>query len=274
MPITAYLKRLKEKGYSRDSLRTYRRVLGWFENQTISESSINRFYASIKGLKLSSQLLYLGKLRKYLQEYYPKLLAYAPMPKKPQPLLKNIPDKLSVKKIVQQPDMGSFSGIRDRVILELLYGSGLRRSEVISLKLGDLDLVKHIVRVNAGKGNKDRIVPLSKMAVAWLRRYLDRVRPALHPKTDDVFTSTRTGLALYVSMVNKIVRKYSDYSPHKYRHAYATHLLQNGMQETSLQRLLGHSQLATTQLYMKVTIPELMDAYRKYHPRDRWEPQR
>ena len=155
------------------------------------------------------------------------------------------------------------------IILELLYGAGLRKKELTNLKLDDIDCQKRTVRVISGKNQKDRVVPISKVAVVWLKKYVEEVRTVLKPKSDYLFIA-KSGYQATGAIIYNAVKSYSQYSCHKYRHAYATHLLQNGMKETSLQRLLGHSCITTTQIYTKVTIKDLKTSYAKYHQRDRW----
>jgi len=237
---------------------------------TPSQASVLAFHDKIRHLKPRTRLGYLNKLKQFLKKANPDLVALLIFPKLPVELPKHIPTEMQTRDILQKPDLSTFLGVRDRAILELLYGSGLRRSEVVNLTLDDIDFASRVLRVNQSKGNKDRLVPFSKEAELWMKRYIDRVRPCFNPKESTVFV-TRTGKKPGPELIERTVKQYAPFSPHTYRHAYATHLLRGGMKETSLQKLLGHSLIATTQLYTQVTIEDLKTNLAKYHPRNRWK---
>lgn len=162
--------------------------------------------------------------------------------------------------------------LRDRAMILLLYATGLRVSELVGLTLNDLDLGEGYLRVK-GKGEKQRIAPFAPVAGEQLKLYLEGSRPRLHPATDHLFLNHR-GMALTRQAFWKILGALAlqaglppGISPHKLRHSFATHLLQAGMNLRSLQLLLGHSDLATTQIYAHVTPGHLRSAHRKFHPR-------
>ena len=166
-------------------------------------------------------------------------------------------------------------GRRDRAILELFYASGLRVSELAGLGLEDIDLARKMVRV-LGKGRKERIVPFNTSTARALRAYLER-RPAGPPasgrRADALFVNHRGG-RLTVRSIDRIVRRYvaatsarTGISPHALRHSFATHLLQRGADLRVIQELLGHARLSTTQRYTHVNAAQLVDVYRKAHPR-------
>ena len=172
-------------------------------------------------------------------------------------------------------------GRRDRAILELFYASGLRVSELAGLGLEDIDLARKMVRV-LGKGRKQRVVPFNTSAARALRAYLER-RPAGPParlpasgrRADALFVNHRGG-RLTVRSIDRIVRRYvaatsarTGISPHALRHSFATHLLQRGADLRVIQELLGHARLSTTQRYTHVNAAQLVDVYRKAHPRAR-----
>jgi integrase/recombinase XerC len=195
-------------------------------------------------------------------------------PKVPRPM----PTLLSVdlaKEVVEVPD-GTTMGVRDRAILELLYGSGLRVSELVGLDVVSLDLPSASARV-LGKGNKERIVPLGGPCVAALRAYLE-VRPRIvHPKTgaQDVraLFLTGRGARLYVRAVQKLVHGYgalgagrADLHPHALRHTCATHMLDGGADLRAIQEMLGHASLSTTQRYAHVSMEHLLKVYDAAHP--------
>jgi len=166
-------------------------------------------------------------------------------------------------------------GRRDRAILELFYASGLRVSELAGLGLEDIDLARKMVRV-LGKGRKERFVPFNTSTARALRGYLER-RPAGPPasgrRADALFVNHRGG-RLTVRSIDRIVRRYvaatsarTGISPHALRHSFATHLLQRGADLRVIQELLGHARLSTTQRYTHVNAAQLVDVYRKAHPR-------
>jgi len=174
------------------------------------------------------------------------------------------------------PDLSTPDGVRDRAILEILYGTGIRLSELINLGITDVDLFANTIRVK-GKGNKVRVVPLGAKASHALRMYLrDRqvkVRLAAPSKSERVFHSARGGV-LYPKGVYRIVHDYisrvsqiEQKSPHALRHSFATHLLDRGADLEAVRELLGHESLSTTQLYTHLTLDRLQKVYRQAHPK-------
>ena len=267
--ITDFLRQLKERGLADQTVGHYRFVLKNFENVPLTKQAIESYRARFSHYQASTMRSCLEMLKRYLNQVKPELVKYVIIPKVPKRVPKNIPSQTQVKEILGQPDLTTFEGIRDRAILELFYSTGLRKKELLQLKVEDIDTIKQLVRVNQGKNNKDRIVPISKNSLIWIKKYLERVRPALKPKCNNIFLN-RFGWEMGNGHPYVRVRRYSKNGCHKYRHAYATHLLQNGMKETSLQRLLGHALITTTQVYTKVTIQDLIHSYRRYHYRDKW----
>jgi integrase/recombinase XerC len=178
--------------------------------------------------------------------------------------------------IMEAPDDATPAGARDRALLEVTYGSGLRVSEVVGLDLGRIDLAGASARV-VGKGNKERIVPLGRKSVTALRRYLDARARLAHPKTfvlDPValFVTSR-GTRLTRRDAHTIVQRYGalgagrgDMHPHALRHSCATHMLDGGGDLRAIQELLGHASLTTTQRYTHVSIDHLLRAYDAAHP--------
>ena len=165
-------------------------------------------------------------------------------------------------------------GLRDRAMLETLYAAGLRVSELVNLRLDHLDLDAGVCRV-LGKGGKERLVPLGEAAIDHLRRYLDQARPDLikQRQSPAVFV-TRSGRALTRQAFWRNLRRYAraagiggDLSPHRLRHAFATHLINHGADLRSVQMLLGHSSLSTTQIYTHVAGERLKSLHRRHHPR-------
>ena len=180
-----------------------------------------------------------------------------------------------VERLLDQPDAASPLGLRDRALLELLYASGMRESEIVDLPLPDLHLDEAFVRV-LGKGRKVRVVPLGSRAVEALRAYLATARPKLAegaPPSDAVFLS-RSGRPLTRMTVWRIVVRHireagieGEVSPHTLRHSFATHLLAHGADIRSIQEMLGHASIQTTQIYTHVDSDRLLAIHRKFHPR-------
>jgi integrase/recombinase XerD len=189
-----------------------------------------------------------------------------------------LPDTLSeadVEALLAAPDTGNDLGLRDRAMLELIYASGLRVSELVGLRVDQVNLRHGVVRT-LGKGGKERLVPLGEEASAWVTRYLAEARPALlrgHGACDDLFV-TRRGGAMTRQAFWHLIRRYArqagidkHLSPHTLRHAFATHLLNHGADLRVVQMLLGHSDLSTTQIYTHVARARLKELHGKHHPR-------
>ena len=189
-----------------------------------------------------------------------------------------LPKLLSVEEVdrlIAQPDVETPRGLRDRALIEVLYATGMRVSELISIRLTDLNLDAGYLTCT-GKGGKERIVPLGAEATVWLQRYIREARPALvapgaQPST---FVNARDGHGLTRVGVWKILKGYGrqatlrrDLSPHVLRHAFATHLLERGADLRSIQLMLGHSDLSTTQIYTHVLEARLRAIYDEFHPR-------
>lgn len=167
-------------------------------------------------------------------------------------------------------------GLRDETMLEVLYAAGLRVSELVNLRPLDLDLQRGIVRV-CGKGDKERLIPLHDVAIARLDNYLRHVRPGFNPVEDAVFLN-RSGKRLTRQGVWKLIKKYAlmanirqNISPHALRHAFATHLLEGGADLRSVQLLLGHTDMAATEIYTHVQAERLRTTHAQHHPRARLE---
>lgn len=194
-----------------------------------------------------------------------------PLPKRhglPRPL-----GERAVARMLATPKRGSVYGLRDRALLELLYGTGLRRSECVRLDLGDLDLDSGTLLVRDGKGKKDRYVPLAGEALRAVARYLRDGRPELAAASPAVFLS-RYGERLSGLWVAKLVRDAGKAvgvkaSTHQLRHSCATHLLGHGADIRQIQELLGHKHLSTTALYTQVDLRDLHAMIDRYHPRKR-----
>jgi integrase/recombinase XerD len=189
-------------------------------------------------------------------------------------LLPEVLNEKEVDAILALPDMREKLGVRDRCMLEILYGAGLRVSELCTLRIADLDAQRGVLRV-FGKGAKERLVPLHGMAVSLLCDYARDWRPAFSPR-EDAFFLNRSGKSLSRVALWKIVRKYAlragirrAVSPHTFRHSFATHLLEGGADLRSVQLLLGHADISATEIYTHVQSGRLRRIHNAYHPRCR-----
>lgn len=191
---------------------------------------------------------------------------------------KKLPKVLSIEEIerlIAAPSSNKPQGVRDVAMLELLYGSGMRISELIELNLDDLHLTMGFVRV-FGKGGKERIIPLGRSAIQACTKYLNSARQQLlgsEPKNDAFFINRR-GKRLTRQGVWKLLKQHSEkadiqkeITPHVLRHSFATHLIENGADLRAVQELLGHSDISTTQIYTHISKTRLSEVYKQYHPR-------
>lgn len=180
-----------------------------------------------------------------------------------------------VETLLATPDLRQPAGLRDRAMLETLYATGLRVSELVSLEVLDISLNEGVVRVRHGKGDKARLVPLGGVAADWLQDYLAQARPAiLDGKVTDALFVTRLGAGMTRQAFWQLVRKYAlladihaPLSPHVLRHAFATHLLNHGADLRVVQLLLGHADISTTQIYTHVARERLKTLHAQHHPR-------
>jgi integrase/recombinase XerD len=188
----------------------------------------------------------------------------------------NLPKLLSideVEQLINEPDLDKKKGKRDRAMLELLYATGLRVSELTQLRLKDINLEEGFL-ICRGKGGKERIVPLGRQAGQSVRNYLDTARPLLLKETTDLLFISSWGRAFTRQGFWKMLKGYAQkaglekkISPHVLRHSFATHMLERGADLRSVQLMLGHSQITTTQIYTHVGRKRLREVYDKFHPR-------
>lgn len=275
-----------EQGVSLHTLRAYSRDLDEFSSfldmkpKDIDYLDIRSYIASLHHRKLkkssiSRKLAAVRSFFKYLhREGYvkknPAKLVSSPKVPKTLPRFLDIDETFS---LMDTPEGDTFRPTRDKAMLELLYSSGLRVSELTSLDVVDLDMKESIVRVK-GKGRKERIVPIGSKAMEALQNYLPE-RISLKKKSPALFLNNRGG-RLTQRSVRRILVNYSrminlkgDVGPHTLRHTFATHLLHEGADLRSIQELLGHSSLSTTQKYTHVDIRHLTEVYDKAHPMSR-----
>ena len=252
-----------------DALTAYREELAW--------------HVTPKGTPLTarSQAECLGHLRAFCRFLVREdwlmsdPAARIPNPKKPRPLPRAILEAKEVHRLMAQPDMRTATGQRDRLILEVLYSTAIRREEVSNLKLADVDSATGYLQVRQGKGGKDRVVPLGNNVCALIETYVAGVRDDWpNASTTDYLFLNRWGSRMQPNSVWVVVHKYvksagikKPVSTHTFRHTCATHMLRNGAPIRHLQEMLGHVSLETTQIYTRVTINELKAAHSQYHPR-------
>jgi integrase/recombinase XerD len=206
------------------------------------------------------------------------------MPRMPRTLPRVLLSVEQVRQLMRQPDVEGLTGVRDRAMLELLYGTGMRRSELMRLQLGDVDLVGCTAFINQGKGRRDRYVPMGSSAAHWLKRYCAEVRPMLTGQAGQVVgtaTGPGTTWTLFLTdygeafergrltdLVGRYLRRIGveHGSCHALRHACATHMLEAGAELRFIQVLLGHADMSTTQIYTHVAIGKLIEVHAATHP--------
>ncbi|HEY4716666.1 MAG TPA: site-specific tyrosine recombinase XerD [bacterium] len=282
---------LAERGLSRNTAEAYNRdILKFFdflEKKSITTiGAITRSYVigflgelnvqRLKPQSISRALVAVRMFFKYLKSE--EIIA-----KNPAALIENMKIKKALPRVMLLSDIMSIiksipedtpAGLRDRAMIELLYASGLRVSELVNLKLGDLDLNVGYARV-LGKGAKERIVPIGGFATARVRKYLDVARIKLQGNrlSEHIFINrlgkrfTRQGFWLLLKKYAMIAGIKAKVTPHIFRHSFATHMLEGGADLRTLQAMLGHSDISTTQVYTHVSAEHLRKIYKRAHPR-------
>lgn len=260
-------------------LRLFAQFLGDKDISSVDHLALRRFLAEMRAKNFSKRTIarHLASLRTFFKFLFREgHIKTNPITAISTPKLdKKLPVVLDVEKVaklVQSPLEDSPAGLRDRAILETLYSSGARVSELVGLDLDDVDFISGVMKV-LGKGRKERIIPIGEPAVQAIRKYVDgRVENAVKDKKA-VFLN-KSGKRLTDRSVRRVVDKYirqtsvaEHISPHSLRHSFATHLLDRGADLRSVQELLGHMNLSTTQIYTHVTMERLKSVYDKAHPR-------
>ena len=286
----AYLK--LEKGLSVNSvdayLRDYQRLKDYADTHGIDvvHASFDDLQAFVfDTFKEIASVGTQARLVAGIHSFYRFLLYHHYIEQDPSELLEtpkkelHLPDVLSLEEIdrmIAQIDMSKSESHRNRAIIEMLYGSGLRVSELVNLRLSDMYLKEGYMRIT-GKGSKQRLVPVSPVAVKWFGYWMeDRNRLDIKPEAVDIAFVNRYGRQLTRAMIFTIIKTLAreagiqkTISPHTLRHSFATHLLQNGADLRIIQQLLGHESISTTEIYTHVDIQDLREAVLKYHPENR-----
>jgi len=265
--INAYINFLKGMHINSFSLTKKKDITDFMLSQKdrgLAPNSVARRLAAIKAL-------YRFLVRERILKTDPSNLIDSPK------LWKKIPQTLSaneVEALLSQPNIRNRQGIRDKAILETLYATGMRVSEAVNLKTGNLNLEVGFLRCT-GKGNKERIIPLGRKAISSLKRYLGVSRPQhLKNKESDFLFLNRFGKKISRQSLWKIIKRYAKYArikkpirPHILRHSFATHLLERGADLRSVQEMLGHANISTTQIYTHISKERLKAIHRMFHPR-------
>lgn len=237
----------------------------YVKNENISSATTARYMTSIK------KFFEFLEENKYIKKNPTITLSKVKITRK-------LPEVLSfdeIEKILNSPNIEEISGLRDKAILELLYSSGLRVSELINLKLNDIFFDEEIIRV-IGKGSKERIVPIGSSAIKWIKEYIIHSRPFLENKmkSQNILFLNKRGTKLSRMFIWQIVYDYTrkagidkEVHPHIFRHSFATHLLEGGADLRSVQEMLGHSDISTTQIYTHVDKNYIKQVHREHHPR-------
>lgn len=280
-----------ERGLSENTIKSYHQdlteAIQFFQKTTQSFSQVDQFVIlnyleQMQREKKSRRTVIrtVSSLRnffRYLAQF--NVITSDPMLKVDSPKqAKTLPDVLTVPevtKLLAMPNVSKALGVRDRAILETLYATGLRVSELVNLRLTDLHLPMKLIQT-IGKGDRERIIPIGDVAIDWLTRYLKTTRIELLKKrtnTDVVFLNAH-GRQLTRQAIWQMIKKYvglagikRHVTPHTLRHSFATHLLENGADLRIVQELLGHADISTTQIYTHISHKHLTEVYQKFHPR-------
>jgi len=279
-----------ERGLSRNTLQAYgndlRGLSVWLEKRhqgLLTATRIDILEYLAHRVQMGASLRTSARLLSSIRRFYALQIRDARIQEDPSrdidapKLGRPLPDSLSedeVERLLATPDCGDCLGLRDRAMLELLYASGLRVSELVELTQQRLHLDQGIVRIQ-GKGGKERLVPIGEVALDWVERYLAESRPVLLGDTKcDVLFLTKRRAGMTRQAFWHLIKRYAllagiqtHLTPHTLRHAFATHLLNHGADLRVIQMLLGHSDLSTTQIYTHVAQARLQELHKRHHPR-------
>ncbi|MFA5114498.1 MAG: site-specific tyrosine recombinase XerD [Candidatus Omnitrophota bacterium] len=280
-----------ERGLSRNTIISYQEDLHYYMDYLESKNinSLSRttrddisnfmFFQKDKGLSANSVARRLAAIKAFYRFLVKeRILKSDPSSLIDSPKLwKKIPDALSVNevtKLLDQPNIRELQGIRDKAVLEALYATGMRVSEAANLKKDNVNLQVGFLRC-IGKGNKERVIPLGKKSIKSIERYLAVGRPKiLKGRESEYLFLSRLGRRISRQSIWKIIRRYARQAgikkpirPHILRHSFATHLLERGADLRSVQEMLGHSNISTTQIYTHINKDRLKTIHRMFHPR-------
>ncbi len=229
-------------------------------------------YLHENNYEISSILRKLSSLKLFFKFLGNKDFETIPLPKRKK-YLPNYLDVTDIFSLLDSIETDNAIGLRNRTMLELLYASGIRVSELLNLKSTDYDRNSGTIKV-FGKRGKERLIPLHYEAINFIEKYLKDARPILNKKNRDILFLSRSGNKITRQFLWKIIKKYATKSginkniyPHIFRHSFATHLLEGGADLRSVQKFLGHSDISTTQIYTHITLKKIKDEYNKRHPR-------
>ena len=281
-----------ERGLSMNSIESYEFDLIKFKNFIIensinespkkcSSSTVKRYlYKNFSNKKSRSQARSISALKSFFNYLlFEGEIHSSPLNDIESPKIENkLPEVLTedeIKRLISSVNLDSEFGQRNKTIIEVLYGTGIRVSELIELKLSNIFFKENILKVT-GKGNKERFVPLGKIAIIEIKKYLNnRDKLKINSKFSDILFLNRYGRQLTRSMIFKVINDSSKnaeidkkISPHTLRHSYATHLLKNGADLRTIQLILGHESITTTEIYTHLDTFHLEDVLKKYHPRE------
>jgi integrase/recombinase XerD len=288
--IPEYLSFLKvEKGLAANSLESYSRDLAklqaWadkngFDLLTLTRQDLREWLIDLGHTKLSENSK--RRMISAMRGFYKFLMIDGHLTKNPSDNLDSpqkgfyLPKFLNqaeIETLLAQPDVSTETGLRDRAILELMYASGLRVSEAANIKMSEIDLDSGIL-TTTGKGSKTRRVPIGSSAVEWLKSYFAARRKKQTIDVQNLFL-TSLGRPINRQIIYQFIREYAEkcglqgVSPHTLRHSFATHLIQNRADIRSVQQMLGHSDISTTQIYTHITDAHLKRSYDQFHPRSK-----
>ena len=279
-----------EQGLSKSTLDAYRSDLKllkvWAKNRELKMDEISRpdllefiAFKAEQGSSARTSARMLSSLRRfYTYLMQQEIISTNPTDKISMPKIgRSLPVLLTeneVLKLIKAPNTKKPLGFRDKVMLELLYATGLRVSELVKLEVNQVNLNQGYLRV-MGKGDKERLVPMGKTAKRWMKNYLNGpIQEILNDRQSDCLFPTRTSTSISRQAFWQIIKKYAmkvgisaKLSPHSLRHAFATHLINHGADLRVVQMLLGHSDLSTTQIYTHIAQHRLKDLHEKHHPR-------
>lgn len=299
--LSRFKEHLKVKNYSTASITAYSQHLhGFFEyvdkhnitdirrinRNTLKDYQLNITEHSNNGNKyavstIAIKLRAVKRFFEYLEETNHILInpaEYIKEPKKENRLPGTVLTEDEARTILDIPNLSTMTGIRDRTMLEVFYSTGIRLEEMINLTVYDSDLQGGMLRVNKGKCAKDRVIPLGRHAVKFLKEYITRIRPQYtkHNRSIRNLFINRYGKVMSKQVVEIMVRKYvkktdikKRVTPHTFRHTFATGLIRNGADIRAVQKMLGHSHLSVTQIYTKVAGVEVKKTHRTSHPREK-----